>query len=155
MNIVSVHPCGWRPLGLRRDIDWLFNDALRYFGRQSERKNEGVMAPRIDISETEKEYLINAELPGIEEKDIELEVHGDVLSIKAQREHESRDENEDEKRGYLKTERHYGMFQRTLQLPEDADAENVTASYKNGVLHVSVARKAPPKNESRKIAISA
>ena len=63
----------------------------------------------------------------IEEKDIELEVHGNLLSIKAQWEHESKDDNKDEKRGYYGIERHYGMFRRVLQLPEDADADKIIA----------------------------
>ena len=149
-NYLSVNP--W---SLHREIDKLFTNAFHNLGRPSEGDPvEGVMTPKVDISGTDKEYLISAELPGIEEKDIELEVHGDVLSIKAQREHASKDENKDEKRGYYRIERHYGMFQRVLQLPEDADVEKIQASYKNGVLHISVARKAPLKNEARKIAIS-
>ncbi|MCL2123389.1 MAG: Hsp20/alpha crystallin family protein [Desulfovibrionaceae bacterium] len=181
MNIIRIRPWNWltgeesrgtnampaenpanarrelsvNPWGLHREIDRIFDDAFRHVIRPSEREiAEGVMAPKVDISGTEKEYLISAELPGIEEKDIELEAHGDVLSIKAHREHESKDENKDEKRGYYRLERHYGMFQRVLQLPEDADADNITANYKNGVLHISVARKMPQKNEARKISIS-
>ena len=181
MNIIRVRPWNWltrdeshetsampvenpahakgyvsmNPWSLHREIDKLFDDAFRHLGRPSGRESaEGVIAPRVDISGTEKEYLISAELPGIEEKDIELEVHGDALRIKAQREHESKDENKDEKKGYYRIERHYGMFQRVLHLPEDADTENVTANYKNGVLNINVARKMPLKNEARKIAIS-
>jgi len=181
MNIIKVRPWNWlnreesrdagalpvenhpharrhvsvNPWSLHREIDKLFDDAFHYLGRQSGREHvEDVVAPKVDISGTDKEYLISAELPGIEEKDIELEVHGEILSIKAQRAHESKDENKDEKRGYYRIERHYGMFQRVLQLPEDADADNVTANYKNGVLHVSVARKGPQKSEARKINIS-
>jgi len=81
---------------------------------------------------------LNVELPGFEEKDIELEVHEEVLSIKAHREHETKDENKNEKRSYYRIERHAGMFQRLLHLPEDADAEKITANYKNGVLNVSM-----------------
>ena len=181
MNIIKVRPWNWlnreesrdagafpvethanarhclsvNPWSLHREIDKLFDDAFRHFGRPSGREPvEGVMAPRVDIAGTDKEYLISAELPGIEEKDIELEAHGDVLHIKAKREHESKDAHKDEKRGYYRIERHYGTFQRVLRLPEDADADNVTANYKNGVLHIIVARKAPLKNEARKITIS-
>ena len=157
MNIIKVRPWNWlnreegrgagvlpaenpayaraylsvNPWGLHREIDKLFEDTFRHFGRSSGNEPaEGVLAPKVDISGTDKEYFISAELPGIEEKDIELEVHGDVLSIKAQREHENKDENKEEKRGYFRIERHYGMFQRVLQLPEDADADNATANYK-------------------------
>jgi len=149
-NYLSVNP--W---SLHREIDKLFDDAFRHGGRQSGQEPvEGVMTPKIDISATDKEYLISAELPGIEEKDIELEVHGDTLSIKAHREHEKKDENKDEKRAYYRIERHYGMFQRVLHLPEDADADSVAANYKNGVLNISVSRKGPQKSEARKITIT-
>ena len=145
-NYLSVNP--W---GLHREIDKLFEDAFRHLGRSSESElAEGIMIPKVDISGSEKEYCISAELPGIEEKDIEIEMHGEVLSIKAQREQE----NKDEKKGYYRIERHYGTFQRMMHLPEDADTENITANYKNGVLNISVARKTALKNSSRKISIS-
>ena len=176
MNIIKVRPLNWltredlrgtnamqtehpathrhhhsvNPWGLHREIDKLFEDAFRHMGHPyGNEAAEGVIAPRVDIYSAENAYIVNAELPGIEEKDIELEVHENVLSIKAKREQESKDE----KNGYY-SERHYGMFQRMLQLPEDIDAENITAKYKNGVLNISVARKTPPKDEVRKITIS-
>jgi len=143
------------PWSLRREIDNLFSDAFQHLGRSSGGEPvDGVQTPRADIAATDKEYLISVELPGIEEKDIEVEVHEDVLSIKAQRENESKEESNDEKKNYYRVERHYGKFQRMLHLPEDADAENITANYKNGVLDVKVARKVPQKSEARKISIS-
>ena len=178
MNIIRVRPWNWltredsreagtlpvenpahgrgylsvNPWSLHREIDKLFDNAFRQLGRSSSSDSEqaeGVMAPKVDIAATGEEYLVSVELPGIEEKDIELEVHGDALSIKAQRE-----QNKDEKIKYYRVECHYGMFQRTLQLPEDANAEGITANYKNGVLNISVARKMPQKNEVKKITIS-
>jgi len=181
MNIIRVRPWNWltreegrdadalpaerpvhakghasvNPWSLHREIDKLFDDAFRQLSRPSGREPvEGVMIPKADIAGTDKEYIISAELPGIEEKDIELEVLGDVLSIKAHHEQESRDESKEDKKGYYRIERHYGMFQRVLHLPEDANPEAVKAHYKNGVLNISVARKAPLKNEARKITIS-
>lgn len=143
------------PWGLRREIDKLFDDTFRHLARPlGNELAEAVFAPKIDISGTEKEYLISAELPGIEEKDIELEVHEDVLSIKAQREHESKSEGKDGKKDYYRVERQYGMFQRALRLPEDADTESIAANYKNGVLHIGISRKTPQKNEARKITIA-
>ena len=139
------------PWSLHREIDKLFADAFQHLDRSSRNAPvDGVQTPRADIAATDKEYLISVELPGIEEKDIEVEVHEDVLSIKAQRE----DESKDEKKSYYRVERHYGMFQRMLHLPEDADAESITANYKNGVLDIKVARKVPQKSEARKISIS-
>ena len=181
MNIIRVRPWNWltreegretstlpvenpsharaylsvNPWSLHREIDKLFTNAFHHLGRlPGDEPVEGVMTPKVDISGTDKEYLISADLPGIEEKDIELEVHGDTLSIKAHREHEKKDENKDEKRAYYRIERHYGMFQRVLHLPEDADADSVAANYKNGVLNISVSRKGPQKSEARKITIT-
>jgi len=178
MSIIKIRPWNWlareenaqathpahagnslslSPWGLRREIDKLFDDTFRNLARPLGNEFvEGVFAPKIDISGNATEYSVSVELPGIEEKDIELEVHEDVLSIKAQREHESKSEGEgkDGQKDYYRIERHYGMFQRALRLPEDADAENIKANYKNGVLYISVARKTPQKNEARKITIA-
>jgi len=166
MNIIKIRPSNWllpmerdrssvNPWSLHREIDKLFANAFTNIGRPSDGEAvEGVMSPKIDISSTEQEYLISAELPGIEEKNIELEVLEGVLTIKAHREHESKNESNDEKKNYYRVERHYGMFQRVLQLPEDADSENIAANYKNGVLNISVSRKIPQKNEAKKITIS-
>ena len=169
MNIITVRPWGTNPMpmenaavrrefsvnpwGLHREIDRLFSDAFRHFIPSEKGIAEGAIAPKADISGTEKEYLISVELPGIEEKDIELEAQGDVLSIKAKREHKSKDANQDGEKKYYRIERQYGMFQRVIQLPEDADASVITANFKNGVLNISVARKEALKDEVRKIAI--
>jgi HSP20 family protein len=177
MSIIKIRPWNWlareenhaqaahpahagnslslSPWGLRREIDKLFDDTFRNLARPLGNEfTEGVFAPKIDISGSATEYTVSVELPGIEEKDIELEVYEDVLSVKAQREHESKSEGEDGKKDYYRIERHYGMFQRALRLPEDADAANIAANYKNGVLHISIARKTPQKNEARKITIA-
>jgi len=176
MNIIKVRPLNWHtredlrgtnamqpehpahhrhhhavnPWGLHREIDKLFEDAFRHMGNPyGSEAAEGAVAPRVDIYGTESAYLIDAELPGIEEKNIELEVKENVLSLKAKREQE----NKDEKNVYYR-ERHHGLFERMLHLPEDIDADNITANYKNGVLSICIARKAAPKDEVRKITIS-
>jgi len=158
MNIIEVRPWKWLTREDARDtgtlIDKLFEVAFPHVARPAgEEAGENLITPRVDIAGADNEYRISVDLPGIEEKDIDVEVHGDALSITAKREHESKGENNDNKR-YYTIERQYGMFRRTFQLPEDADAGNVTASYKNGVLHISVARKIPLKNEARKITIA-
>jgi len=93
--------------------------------------------PSVDISGSEKEYVISAELPGVDEKDISLELKGDALIIKAEKQREKKTED----KGYYRVERRYGSFQRVLAVPEDADAEGIKANYKKGVLTVTLPRK--------------
>ncbi len=94
--------------------------------------------PVVDVRETEKNYLIEAELPGITEKDLELSLKDSVLTIKAKHE-EKKDEKSEDK--YLLRERRSFSFTRTFTLPDDADADSVNAEFKNGVLTVDVAKK--------------
>ena len=177
MNILRVRPWNWltreashgadasahenssiaksylsgNPWGLHREIDKLFESAFRHLAHQHDGDYaDGVIMPKADISATEREYCISADLPGIEENDIEIEVKEDILNINAKREQEVTDE----KKNYYKTERYYGAYQRLFHLPEDADSENITANYKNGVLTISVARKPVLKNEAKKISIT-
>jgi len=91
-------------------------------------------APRVDVVERDAEYLVTAELPGLEEKDFQLEVHGNTLTISG----EKRAEHEEERRGWRWSERSYGSFRRSIQLPMDVEAEKASATFKNGVLTVTL-----------------
>lgn len=91
-------------------------------------------APRIDVVEREAEYLVTAELPGVEEKDFQLDVHGNVLTIAG----EKRAEREEERDGWRWSERSYGSFRRSIQLPVEVDGEKASAAFKNGVLTVTL-----------------
>ncbi len=105
--------------------------------------------PSVDISGTDKEYVIEADLPGIEEKDIDIQLNNDVLVLSAERKKEEKTED----KGYYRVERSYGSFRRVLNLPEDADKENITASFKNGALTITLQRTSPVTPEARKIPI--
>jgi HSP20 family protein len=94
--------------------------------------------PVVDVRETEKNYLIEAELPGITEKDLELSLKDSMLTLTAKHE-EKKDEKSEDK--YLLRERRSFSFTRTFTLPDDADADSVNAEFKNGVLTVDVAKK--------------
>ena len=100
-----------------------------------------------DISETEDRIFIKAELPGIEQKDIELTLHGNVLTIRGEKKHakEERDENH-----YL-GDRYYGSFRRTFQLPADIDADKAKAAFDKGILKISVPKM--EESKSKKIEI--
>ena len=146
---------GWNPWSLHREIDRLFNDtfgSLDIFPSLSRRNldkslADGIIKPKVDITGTDKEYSITAELPGIEEKNIEVELKGDILSIKARQEQEKKDEG----KGYYRIERHSGSFQRILHLPDDADEAGIKASYENGVLTVTVPRIQGLTNDTKRI----
>ncbi|WP_414476043.1 Hsp20/alpha crystallin family protein [Microvirga sp. M2] len=95
------------------------------------------MAPQINVSETDTEIRITAELPGVTEDDIHVDIHDNMLMIRG----EKKLEHKDEKENFHFMERSYGTFQRTLQLPFTVDPEQVKADFENGVLTVTV-----PKN---------
>ncbi len=112
-------------------------------------KEGEAVRPRVDIAGSEKEYTITAELPGVEEKEIQVELKGDALIIKAEKTQEEKTED----KGYYRMERRYGSFRRVLAVPGDADAEGVKAGYKNGVLTITMPRKAAVEPAAKRIAI--
>jgi HSP20 family protein len=148
---------------LQREIDRLFED----FGRGSWRWPFGraltelepmwsnvtswSTMPAVDVVEKDKAYEITAELPGIDEKNVELTVSGGMLSIKG----EKSEEKEEKQKGYYLSERQYGSFQRSFALPEDVEADKIDASFKNGVLTVSLPKKAEAVKPEKKISIKA
>ena len=97
-----------------------------------------LIKPSVDIAASDKAYTITAEVPGVDEKQINVEIQGDTLIIRGQKEHQK----EEKKNDYYCVERSYGSFQRQLSLPEDADADRIKAAYKQGVLTLTVPRKA-------------
>jgi len=106
-------------------------------------------SPLVDITEDEKEYLIQAELPAMKKEDVRLRVENDVLTISGDRKFEK----EEKGRTYHRIERAYGTFVRSFSLSEDADGRNVTADFKDGVLQVHLPKsvKAKPKAVEIKI----
>jgi HSP20 family protein len=97
---------------------------------------EGEWMPLVDVSETGKEVLVNAEIPGMEPKDIDISLSGNLLTLKGERKHE------EEKKGesFHRIERSYGAFTRTVELPADVDSTKVDATYKDGVLKIRMPR---------------
>jgi HSP20 family protein len=138
----DVHPF----LALHREMNRMFDDVFRGFDVApfglGSRALDGLGWPQIDIEETDKELRITAELPGLDEKDVSLEIENGVLSISG----EKRSESEDQARRF--SERHYGRFERRIPL-EDVDEDNVSAVFKNGVLTITVPKSAETKNVRR------
>jgi HSP20 family protein len=129
-------------LQLHREVDRLFDDAFRGFGGRWPRLTlptvasewRGLLRPALDIQESDKQYRITLEVPGVEEKDIQLTLDDDVLWIRG----EKRQEQEHKDGQFHRVERSYGSFQRALNLPEDANQDDIKASFKNGVLTVTI-----------------
>jgi HSP20 family protein len=105
--------------------------------------------PAINVSETDNELRVTAELPGLNQKDIEIMLDNNLLVIKG----EKRQESEDKGRNFYRVERSYGKFQRSIALPEYVDAEKIEATFSNGVLTLTLPKLPELKPKSRKIEI--
>jgi HSP20 family protein len=103
--------------------------------------------PAMDLVETEDHFVLKADLPGLSEGDVSLEVEDNVLTLSGER----KAEHEDKREGYVRVERAYGAFRRSLTLPEGIDPEGVSASFDNGVLEVRIPK--PEERKPRRVAI--
>ena len=144
----------WDPF---RELDELQNRISTLFGRAPIRK-EGEKqealrvsewAPLVDITEDDKEYTIKAELPEVKKDEVKISVQNDVLSISGERKYEK--EEKDKK--FHRVERAYGSFSRSFTVPEDADADQVSAEFKEGLLqvHLPKSEKVKPKTIEVKV----
>ena len=138
-------------LTLHREMNRLFDDVFRGFDVTpfgGDRFLDRAMGwPNIEVSETEKEVKVTAELPGLEEKDIEVELANGVLSIKGEKKTETED------KGRLFSERYYGRFERRIPI-DDIEEDKVAASFKNGVLTVTLPKSQKAQQKVKRIAIS-
>jgi len=157
----SSAPEIWRPFeSLRREVDRLFEDFGGGFWRSPFRSTFdlapfqrlatgfGAM-PAVDVSETDKTYEITAELPGMDEKNVEVRLSNGVLTIKG----EKQDEKEEKKKDYYMQERSYGSFQRSFQVPEGVDTDKIEASFKKGILSVTLPKSAEAQKAEKKITV--
>ncbi|MBW7921531.1 MAG: Hsp20/alpha crystallin family protein [Rubellimicrobium sp.] len=152
----------WPPFdSLRREVDRLFDDfnpfgwalpqARPGFGSGWRRRmREGWAAsPAMDVVEKDGSYEISVELPGIDEGDIEVKVADRMLTIRG----EKKEETEDRSKGYHLSERRFGSFQRSFQLPPGVDADAITAGFAKGVLTVTLPKSADAQQAERRIAV--
>jgi HSP20 family protein len=105
--------------------------------------------PRLDVKEEKRKIIVEAEMPGVESKDIDVALEGRLLKIKA----EKKQEHSDSAKGYCRHERDYGCYQRTIELPAEVDEEKVEASYKRGVLKIEM--KKARESETKRIEVKA
>ena len=142
---------------LHQEIDRIFDNVFRGFGLSPfgfgkpllPRMAEGMLKPTLDLGATDKEYTITMEIPGVNGKDIKLEIANDTLTIRG----EKKQEKEEKERNYYRMERSYGSFQRVLSLPEDADHDGVKAEFRQGVLTVTMPRKKLPESDVKRIEV--
>jgi len=142
----------WEPFTQMEDMQ---NRLSSLFGRAPARRGNGKelaiadWAPLADITEDDKEYIIKAELPDVKKEDVKVAVENGVLTISGERKFEK----EEKKRKYHRVERAYGTFVRSFTLPDDANASNVKAEFKDGILtvHLPKSEHAKPKHIDVKV----
>jgi len=153
----------WAPfMGLRREIDHLFDDFGGKFWPSQFRSAFAVepfwrgetawaAAPAVDVAESEKAYEVTAELPGMDEKNIEVNLSNGNLTIKG----EKKEEKEEKKKDYYLHERHFGSFERCFRVPDEVDASKIEASFTKGVLKVVLPKKPEAQKAPKKIEVKA
>lgn len=153
-------PQAWHPFeSLHREINRLFDDFGRDFWRSPfrssafdiepffKREMKFVTAPAVDIAEKDNAYEITADLPGMDEKNIEVQLSNGNLTIKG----EKKEEKEEKKKDFYLQERRFGSFERTFGVPEGVDTEKVEASFKKGVLTITLPKKPEAQKPAKKI----
>lgn len=131
---------------MQKEINRMFED----FGRGSLMRLSNTDAgPRIDVAETDNAIEVTAELPGIDEKDVEVVLRDDLLTIKG----EKKSEREEKKKDYHLVERSFGSFARSIRLPFEADSEAVKANFAKGVLKITITKPAEVKDKTVKIPV--
>lgn len=134
---------------LHREMNRLFDDAFRSFGLGRPFADGGLAWPSVEISDDGKEVRVTAELPGLDEKDVEIDIDDGVLVIRG----EKHTEIDDKDRRY--SERSYGRFERRMALPGDVDEDRARASFKKGVLTVTLPRSERARQNIRRVPINA
>lgn len=137
----------------RENIENIFAEFFNDFNRPSSSLlSETVRAtllPRLNISETDNKYFIEAELPGVKQSDLELKLDNNILVIKGKTE----ESKESKQRNYFTRERYYGSFQRSLTLPNNINENDITANFKDGILNIEITKKL--ENSTKNIEVKA
>jgi HSP20 family protein len=132
---------------LRSQLNRVFDDA--FAGSNWPAQTGEMFTPQLDVTETDKEVKICAELPGIESKDIDVTATDDELTIRG----EKRSERSSDEKGRHWTERTYGSFERTIPLPSEVDGEKAKSEFKNGVLRITLPKREGAKSRQHKIEV--
>lgn len=157
MDMKSLLPFGRRELAgaddpftaMRREMDRMFDEMTKSLSLARPAMGLGVMAPRVDLKETDGALEVQAELPGVAEPDIEVQLADGVLTIKG----EKKQEREEKEKGWYLMERSFGSFLRQIPLPVEVDEDRVEAKFDKGVLHVTLPKSAKAEAKTKKIAV--
>lgn len=161
MAIKDIIPARWRRtndlevrnsnytdpfLSLQREMNRVFDS---FFDSWDNSKEMASFSPTLDVSENDKEYSVNIELPGLDEKDIDVSCTDDSLTISGMK----KNEREDKKENYHYYERSYGSFRRVIPLGDNIDKSKITANFKKGVLKITIPKNAESISKQKKIPI--
>lgn len=134
---------------LDRIFDSFFRDAGPWMAAPGNLK-AWPLKPSLDLKATDADYQVSIELPGVDEKDITIEIENSALIISGEKKSEAK--SDEEERGYYRMERCYGSFRRMLALPEDTESDNISAKFKSGILVITIPRTAA--KEKKKVLIT-
>jgi len=134
---------------LRREMNSLFDNFFRGFELEPFKGHFGTFSPSVDIQESVKDIKVTAELPGVDDKDIDVSLGKDSLTIKG----EKQEEKEDRGKDYYRMERSFGSFSRTIPLPAEVDTVRAKAEFKKGVLTVTLPKTSRAIKETKKIPV--
>jgi len=162
VRIKNLLPAAGRPAGrdddhpfysLQNQMNSLFDDFFSGFdvAPRALTGGFGAFVPSVDIKESDKDFAIYAELPGVDEKDVEVSVTSDSVTIRG----EKKEEKEDKRKNYYYMERSYGSFNRTIPLTAETDADKAQASFKNGILNITIPKAQSAKAKGTKVPIKA
>lgn len=151
------HPVYSMQKEMNRLFDEFFSDDEDVFGGShfgltpfsSMRSVGDGLTPTIDLSETDKELIVSVELPGMNEKDIEVNLTRNALTVSG----EKKQEEEKNEKGWYRMERHYGSFNRTIPLPCEVEGDGIDASFKNGVLKIKLPKTCENVDQAKRISV--
>jgi len=160
MDLKNLIPFGKKDLQIRkeednpfalmqRDMNRVFDSFNRSWGLGAFPEFTGAFMPRLDVTENATSFTVTAELPGMDEKEIDLSISGDTLTIRG----EKKEEKEDKNRNYYYSERSYGSFLRSIPLPGQVETDKVSASFRKGVLTITLPKTAAAIDATKKISV--
>jgi len=146
-------PSWMNPMAVMRDMDRLFDDFRaeweNAFMYPRAVPGDIVRQPLVDLADTGKEFVVKAEMPGVSKEDLNIEVSENSIEISA----ESKEETKEEKKGYIRRERRYASFFRSIPLPEDVLPDKADAQLKEGVLTVTLPKATVPEKKTKKLPV--
>lgn len=159
---MTTNLTGWEPFGefncwdpfrdfasLADQFDRLFGDSLLRFPRFPSELAASAWLPAVDVTETDNDIVLRADLPGVDPKEVDIQVENDTLTLRGER----RQEKDIKGDGYRRMERSHGTFLRSFTLPNTVDAEKIQAEYRNGVLELTLPKRAEAKPKQIKVSV--